>query len=129
VKDSRENPLGQMPLTHGVDLLIERYQGRHETWTISNIPLVTGREYDQFEFVSRWAAFKLAATDPEHYSISLDYSGRGENVKNFWVQFAIQEALTVLSAFVASPTIPLTDQQKAAAEKLIVDGQAFLSLL
>jgi hypothetical protein len=47
---------------------------------------------------------------------------------NFWLQFAIQEAVGLVSAFIAStPTI--TPAQKAAAEQLLADGAAFLSTL
>lgn len=45
----------------------------------------------------------------------------------FWLTFVISEALSLLGAYVNSSH--LTDAQKAAAEKLIIDGQAFLALL
>ena len=46
---------------------------------------------------------------------------------SFWLNFVISEALSVLGAYVAGTT--LTPEQKAAAEKLIADGEAFLSTL
>lgn len=47
---------------------------------------------------------------------------------NFWLQFAVQEALGVAAAYVAS-TPSITPAQKAAAEQMIAAGEAFLATL
>ena len=47
---------------------------------------------------------------------------------NFWLLFIINEAMAVLSAFIASST-SLTPEQKAAAEKFAADGAALVTLL
>jgi len=44
---------------------------------------------------------------------------------NFWVQFVIQEALSVLAGFLLSQK-NLTDQQKADGEALVAASQKFL---
>jgi len=44
---------------------------------------------------------------------------------SFWIQFAIQEALSVLAAYLQT-TAGLTDQQKADGEAFIAAGQKFL---
>jgi len=46
---------------------------------------------------------------------------------NFWLTFAINEAIAVPAAYVASSK--LTDAQKAAAEQFIAAGQALLATL
>ncbi len=46
---------------------------------------------------------------------------------NFWIKFVIDEALAVVGAFIASSK--LNPAQKAAAEKLVADGEAFLQTL
>jgi len=43
--------------------------------------------------------------------------------KNFWLQFAIQEAIVVAEGILAAQT-GLTQQQKDALIKLIADGQS-----
>jgi hypothetical protein len=48
-------------------------------------------------------------------------------MSKFWIQFIIHEAISVLATFIASGH--LTDVQKAAAQKTIDDGQAFLLTL
>jgi hypothetical protein len=47
---------------------------------------------------------------------------------NFWIQFAITEALSVVNAFLQS-TSALTPAQKSAAQNLITAGEAFLATL
>ena len=44
-------------------------------------------------------------------------------MKNFWLQFAIQEGMSVASAFVAANT-SITPAQKTALEQFIAAGQA-----
>ena len=48
--------------------------------------------------------------------------------KNFWLVFAIQEAVTIATAFIMASNA-LTPEQKVAAEKLVADGQALLATL
>lgn len=46
---------------------------------------------------------------------------------NFWITFAINEAITVAQGFVAASK--LTDPVKAAVENFITSGQAVLTAL
>ena len=48
-------------------------------------------------------------------------------MSKFWLTFIINEALGVLDVFVQSGS--LKPNQKSAAEKLILDAQAFLATL
>lgn len=54
-------------------------------------------------------------------------SKKGEPMGKFWLTFVINEALSVLGAYIASTN--LTPAQKGAAEKLLADGTAFLATL
>lgn len=47
---------------------------------------------------------------------------------NFWITFAITEALSVVDAFLQGSTV-LTTVQKQAAQNLITAGEAFLATL
>lgn len=48
-------------------------------------------------------------------------------MSKFWITFIVNEALQVVAAFIAGGK--MTPAQKAAAEKLIADGEAFVATL
>lgn len=64
----------------------------------------------------RWLLSEFNFTDRKEAAMS-----------KFWITFIINEAMAVLGAYIASSK--LTDVQKAAAEKLVADGEAFLATL
>jgi hypothetical protein len=55
------------------------------------------------------------------------YNKEEKTMSKFWITFIVNEALSVVAAFIASGK--MKPDQKAAAEKLIVAGEAFVATL
>lgn len=66
----------------------------------------------------------LRANPKTHAKLS--FTLKEETTMGFWVQFAIQEALSVVAAFIQS-TPALTPAQKAAGEQLLIAGEQFVA--
>lgn len=49
-----------------------------------------------------------------------------QNTMGFWVQFAIQEALSIVGAFIQS-TPALTPEQKAAGQQFLIAGEQLVA--
>ena len=83
-------------------VLVERYQGKMIKYAITEIPLVTGLEYDQLKFVNKDNAELLSNTDG--WSIE-DELGNiievKENTEMKWLKMILSFLPTVLATVVA----------------------------